>query len=246
MRSYLTLQLQLFYWVVLAPWRGEFFSVGETFHQMLRIGVRALPMVCLTSLTIGFALAMLIAQEIARLGAYILIPHLVCVSILQQLAPLLVCVIVIGRSGSAVTAELGTMKVSEEIEALEVMAINPIQFLVVPRFLAMLVMLPVLTVFGDYVGMVGGWLICRFALDWNTATFILRCVEGTSVWEFLGGLIKSGVFAWLVITIACHAGLRVEGGAEGVGQATTQSVVYSVLSMLVANAILTAVFFFSK
>jgi len=137
------------------------------------------------------------------------------------------------------------MKVSEEIEALEVMAINPIRFLVVPRFLAMLIMLPVLTVFGDYVGMVGGWSICHFSLDFETAAYIYRSVTRAETWDLYSGLIKSFVFAWLIITISCHMGLKVEGGAEGVGQATTDSVVWSLLIMLIANACLTALFFFT-
>lgn len=244
MRSYIDLNLKVLYWLIVAPLRGQLFTVGEVFRQMVRIGVRALPMVCLTAFTIGFALAMLIAQEVAKLGAYILIPHVVCVAILQQLGPLLIGVIVIGRSGSAVTAELGTMKVSEEIEALHVMAINPVQFLVVPRFLAMLVMLPLMTVVGDYIGIIGGWAVCHLAMGWDAGTYVLRSLEGTDVLELYGGLIKSFVFAWLIITIACNAGLHVEGGAEGVGLATTSSVVWSILSMLVANAVLSAVFFF--
>jgi phospholipid/cholesterol/gamma-HCH transport system permease protein len=244
MRNFLALNFQVLYWLLVAPWRGEPFSVGESFRQMVRIGVRALPMVCLTAFTVGFALAMLIAQEVTRLGAFVLIPHLVFVSILEQLGPLLIGVIVIGRSGSAVTAELGTMKVSEEIEALEVMAIPPVRHLVVPRFLAMLVMLPLMTVVGDYVAVAGGWTICHLAMDWDLGTYIMRSLEGTSVWAFYGGLIKSFCFAWLSITIACSTGLNVEGGAEGVGQATTTSVVWSILSMLVANALLTALFYF--
>jgi phospholipid/cholesterol/gamma-HCH transport system permease protein len=156
----------------------------------------------------------------------------------------LIAVIVIGRSGSAVAAELGTMRVSEEIEALEVMAINPISYLIVPRFLAMLVMLPVLTVLGDYIGVFGGWAVCRLALNFDTAGFVLRAVGSADVWDLYSGVIKSAVFAWIIITIACNAGLHVEGGAEGVGRATTSSVVQALLAMLVANAILTAVFFF--
>src|SRR6202043_1555721 len=105
------------------------------------------------------------------------------VTLLRELGPMLIAIIVIGRSGSAVTAELGTMKVSEEIEALEVMAINPIRFLIVPRFLAMLVMLPVLTVFGNYVGMVGGWTICHFALDYNTASYIAHSFSRARPWD---------------------------------------------------------------
>jgi phospholipid/cholesterol/gamma-HCH transport system permease protein len=136
------------------------------------------------------------------------------------------------------------MKVSEEIEALEVMAINPVRHLVVPRFAAMLVMLPLMTVVGNYVAGAGGWTICRIAMDWDLGTYVMRSLEGTSVWSFYGGLIKSFVFAWLTITIACSTGLNVEGGAEGVGQATTSSVVWSILSMLTANAVLTALFYF--
>ena len=212
---------------------------------MVLIGVQALPMACLTSFSIGLTLAMQSAGELKKLGGLSYVPGLVSVSLLRELGPLLIGVIVIGRSGSAVTAELGTMKVSEEIEALEVMAINPIRFLIVPRFLAMLIMLPTLTVFGNCVGMVGGWSICHFALDFDTAAYIFRSVTRAETWDLWSGLIKSVIFAWLIITISCHMGLKVEGGAEGVGQATTDSVVWSLLIMLIANACLTALFFFT-
>jgi phospholipid/cholesterol/gamma-HCH transport system permease protein len=198
----------------------------------------------LTAFSIGLTLAMQASHELGKLGANIYVPNLVAVSVLRELGPLLIGVIVIGRSGSAVTAELGTMRVSEEIEALGVMAINPVRFLVVPRFLAMLIMLPVLTVFGNYLGMAGGWSICHFALDMSTAGYIMRSVEAAQIADLYSGLFKSFVFAWLIITIACHAGLKVEGGAEGVGAATTQSVVHSLVAILIANALLTAVFFF--
>lgn len=245
MKEYFALNGQILYWTLLAPFQGQPFKVGEVFHQMILIGVRALPMAALTSFSIGLTLAMQTAGELQKMGALSYVPNLVAVALLRELGPLLIAVIVIGRSGSAVTAELGTMKVSEEIEALNVMAINPIRFLIVPRFLAMLIMLPVLTVFGNCVGMVGGWAICHFALDFNTAAYVLRSVAYASPWDLYSGLIKSFVFAWLLITIACHMGLGVEGGAEGVGQATTGSVVWSLLIMLIANAMLTAVFFFA-
>jgi len=244
-RGWLALNSQLLYWAILAPWRGQRWSVAETFRQMVLIGVRALPMASLVALSIGLTLAMQSAGEMRQLGAEVYVPDLVAVSLLRELGPLLIAVIVIGRSGSSVTAELGTMKVGEEIEALEVMAINPVRFLVVPRFLAMLVMLPALTVFGDCVGIAGGWLICRFSLDFTTASFLLRAVDRAEPWDLYSGIIKSVVFAWLTITIACQRGLDVEGGAEGVGNATTQSVVWSLLMVLIANAMLTAVFFFA-
>ena len=245
MKSYLTLNGQILYWTLLAPFRGQPFKIGEVFRQMVAIGVRALPMAALTSFSIGLTMAMQGAGALRKMGGLSYVPDLVTLSLLRELGPLIVAVIVIGRSGSAVTAELGTMKVSEEIEALEVMAINPIRFLVVPRFIAMMIMLPVLTVFGDWMGMVGGWSVCHFALDFETAAYIHRSVTRAETWDLLSGLIKSVVFAWLIITIACHKGLAVEGGAEGVGQATTDSVVWSLLIMLIANAILTGFFFFS-
>jgi phospholipid/cholesterol/gamma-HCH transport system permease protein len=245
-KGYFALVGQIFYWTILAPLRGQPFKISEVFHQMVLIGVRALPMAALTAFSIGLTLAMQSGAELRRMGALSYVPSLVSVSILRELGPLLIAVIVIGRSGSAVTAELGTMQVSEEIEALEVMAINPIRFLIVPRVLAMLVMLPALTVFGDWVGMVGGWSICHFAMDFDTSAYILASLHSAHPWDFHSGLIKSVVFAWLIITIACHMGLGVQGGAEGVGQATTGSVVWSLLITLIANAILTGIFFFSS
>ena len=245
MKSYLELNLGILYWIFIAPFGGRSISLSQVFRQMIHIGVRAIPMVSLTAFSIGVTLAMQAAHELKRMGASIYVPDLVAVSLLRELGPVLIAVIVIGRSGSAVTAELGTMKVSEEIEALNVMAIHPVRFLIVPRFLAMMVMLPALTIFGNYVGMFGGWMICHFALDMSTAGYILRAIQSAHVWDLYSGLVKSFVFAWLIITIACDAGMRVEGGAEGVGEATTSSVVWSLLAMLVSNAALTAIFFFA-
>jgi phospholipid/cholesterol/gamma-HCH transport system permease protein len=243
-RSYLTLNAQILYWLLAAPLRGFPLRLSAVFQQMVRIGVQAVPMTALTSLSIGITLAMQGAHELTRMGAASFVPDLVSMTILRELGPLLVGVVVIGRSGSAVTAELGTMKVSEEIEALEVMAINPVRYLVIPRFLAMMVMLPALTVFGNYIGMTGGWAICHFSLDMPTAGYIRRLVESAHPMDLYSGTVKSFVFAWLIITISCAYGLGVKGGAEGVGRATTSSVVVSILAMLVADSLLTALFFF--
>ncbi len=245
MKEYFQLNAQILYWLFVAPFRGKPFSIPQTFHQIIRIGVQALPMASLTAFSVGLTLAMEAAREMGRLGADNYVPDLVSLTLLRELGPMLIAVIVIGRSGSAVTAELGTMKVSEEIEALHVMAINPVRFLIVPRFLAMLIMLPVLTVFGNYIGMVGSWTICHYTLDMDTATYIFRSLDRVHLFDPYSGLIKSFVFAWLIITLACHCGLTVENGAEGVGQSTTHSVVYSLLAMLIANALLTGIFFFA-
>ncbi|MEO6053828.1 MAG: ABC transporter permease [Chthoniobacterales bacterium] len=244
MRAYFKLNFEILYWVLIAPFLGKPFKITSVLHEMINIGVQAIPMASLTAFSIGLTLAMQGAHELAHLGATSYTPNLVIVTLLRELGPLLIGTVVIGRSGSAVTAELGTMKVSEEILALQVMAINPVRFLVVPRFLAMLIMLPVLTVFGNYVGMLGGWSICHFALDMNTTAYITRLIDNAQPMDLYSGVIKSFVFAWLIITISCQAGLEVEGGAEGVGKSTTNSVVTSILAMLIANALLTGFFFF--
>lgn len=243
LKDFALLNARTLFWVFVGPFRGKPVRISAVVHQMVRIGVQAIPMTALTALSIGFTLAMQGAEELARMGASAYVPDLVAMTILRELGPLLVGVVVIGRSGSAITAELGTMKVGEEIEALEVMSINPVRYLVAPRFLAMLIMLPVLTVFGNYIGLVGGWTICHFFLDISTAGYVLRLVEASTVADLFTGLAKSLVFAWLIVTISCQSGLAVTGGAEGVGRATTGSVVTSIIAMLIANAVLTAIFF---
>src|ERR1700730_18422936 len=158
---------------MVAPFKGQLFKLSQTFRQMVFIGVRAAPMVALTAFSVGVTLAMQAAHSLQQLGAEIYVPDLVMVTLLREMGPVLIAVIVIGRSGSAVAAEIGTMKVSDEVEALEGIAINPVQYLVVPRFLAMMVMLPALTILGNYIGILGVWALCRFALDFNTAGYIL-------------------------------------------------------------------------
>jgi phospholipid/cholesterol/gamma-HCH transport system permease protein len=143
-----------------------------------------------------------------------------------------------------VAAELGTMKVNEEIEALRVMAISPIRYLVVPRYLALMIMLPILTVFGNCIGLAGGWAVCVGTLDMTSTFYITRAVQRPELWDLYSGLIKSVVFAHLIVTIACYQGLGVTGGAEGVGRATTAAVVYSILWIIIADALLTGLFFF--
>jgi phospholipid/cholesterol/gamma-HCH transport system permease protein len=244
LRQYFALCTDLLYWLVVAPFRGRPWRIGHTFAQIVRIGVHAVPMSALTALTIGVVLAMQSAAQLAKLGATVYVPGLVSSSLIRELAPLVTAVIVIGRSGSSVTAELGTMKVSEEIEALEVMAIPPMSYLIVPRFLAMVIMMPLLAVFSIYVGLAGGWLISHFSLHMSTAFYVNHALQYVELRDVGIGLLKSGVFGVLIITIACSIGLNVSGGAEGVGLATTRSVVVSLLSVFIANAVLTAVFFF--
>ncbi len=243
-RQYFELCGSLLYWLFVAPFRGRGWRIGHTFAQIVRIGVHAVPMSALTALTIGVVLAMQSAAQLAKLGATVYVPGLVSSSLIRELAPLVTAVIVIGRSGSSVTAELGTMKVSEEIEALEVMAIPPMSWLIIPRFLAMVIMMPLLTVFSIYVGLAGGWMIGHFSLHMSTAFFVNHALQYVELRDIGISMLKSSVFGVLIVTIACSIGLNVSGGAEGVGLATTRSVVVSLLTVFIANALLTALFFF--
>ncbi len=200
-------------------------------------------MSAMTALTVGLTLAMQASRKLTELGAGMYVPDMVSVSMMRELGPLMTSIIIIGRSGSAVTAELGTMRVSEEIEALRVMAIKPVKFLVVPRFIAMMIMGPLLTVFSNYFGLVGGWIVWKLIQGKGTAIYITRSLESATAGDLYSGLFKSAVFAWLVVTISCHVGLNVKGGAEGVGRATTRSVVLALVAVFISNATLTYLFF---
>ena len=211
---------------------------------MVFIGVRAAPMVALTAFSVGVTLAMQAAHSLESLGAEIYVPDLVMLTLLREMGrsyrgdrhrPQRFCCRRRTWHNESVRRNRGARGDGDQ----------PGQFLVVPRFLAMLVMLPALTIFGNYIGILGGWAVCCFVLDFNTAGYIMRAVESADTWDLYSGMIKSAVFAWIIITISCNAGLNVEGGAEGVGQATTASVVQALLAMLVMNAVLTGIFFFA-
>jgi len=230
---------------IFAPLRGQrSWRLSALFSQMVSIGVASLPTVALANFLLGVVLAIQGAGQFAKLGATDMVANLVAFSILREIGPLITAVIVIGRSGSAITAELGTMKVAEEIEALNVMGIDPIKYLVVPRLLAMIIMMPVLTVLGEGVGLFAGWLISVTSLHLDPIFYVTNSIEAVEQKDLFNGLFKSLIFGCVVGTVGCFYGIQVEGGAEGVGQATTKSVVTSLTSMLFMDALLTALIYF--
>ncbi|MDK3159470.1 ABC transporter permease [Kamptonema cortianum] len=237
--GYSTLLMQSLYWTVVAPWKGSKVGWRQVFAQMNEFGIRSLGVVVLIMFFIGLILAMESAQELIKIGTVDLLSSIVCVSILRQMGPLIVACIVIARCGSAMAAELGSMKVSEEIEALKTMAINPVRFLITPRLLAMAVMNPVLTIIGSFVGCVSGMLYAEFVFNIPPNVFFESAIHRLAVMDVLIGVIKSFVFGILIVTISCYYAFGVEGGSEGVGKATTNSVVMSVVAVIVANALLT-------
>jgi phospholipid/cholesterol/gamma-HCH transport system permease protein len=227
------------YWGLVAPWRRRFPPPGATSLQALRIGVDALPIVALIAFLLGLIMAFQAAFQLRQFGANIFVANLVGISMVRELGPLMSAIVVAGRSGSAIAAELGTMVVGEEIEALRTMGINEIRFLVVPRVYAITFTQPSLTLMAMAVGILGGLLIATLYLDLSAAAYMQQTLSSLTLDDLFTGLGKSLVFAWIIVLVGCHCGLRITGGAEGVGRATTTSVVASIFLIIVADSIFT-------
>lgn len=216
----------------------------QILEQMNKIGVASFPIVFLISLFTGMVLALQSAYQMQKVSAEMYIASLVALSVTRELGPVLTALIVAGRCGAAITAELGTMKVTEQIEALETLSANPVQYLVVPRFIALVLMLPLLTIYSDFFGIVGGYLIGVGKLDITHAMYVKMTFDPLKLKDVITGLIKSVSFAIIICNIACFEGVNSEGGAEGVGRATTSSVVRSFILIIVADCFFTALFYF--
>ena len=216
-------------------------SVG----QMLQVGVDALPMVGLMSICAGFILAMQGASELKRFGAIRYVIDLVAVGFTRELGPLLTAIAVSGRSGSAFSAEIGTMKVTEEIDALRVMAFDPIEFVLAPKFLAALIMIPCLSIFANVCGILAGWLFMFFSTHLGFGLYVRYALDSIDIHDVIGGLIKSLAFATIIVQVGCLEGFRVRGGPEAVGRSTTAAVVKATFLVIVADLIFTAIFYFT-
>ncbi|NLP09112.1 ABC transporter permease [bacterium] len=225
------------------PWRGRAIRWGAAFEQMVRIGVASLPIVVTISFIVGLIIAMQSAYQLQRFGAVIFVADLVGVSVTRELAPLMTAILVTGRSGSAIAAEIGSMKVAEELDALNAMALHPIRFLVVPRTLAMMIVLPCLTVIADLLGILGGMVLGVTMLDISWIAYFNETAEALTLKDFLSGLIKSFFFAIIIALVGAFEGFHVAGGAEGVGKATTTAVVRSIFLIILADMVFTALFY---
>jgi phospholipid/cholesterol/gamma-HCH transport system permease protein len=233
-------------WIIAGPFKRKAASRESIFQQMVFAGVQSVVIVFFVSLFTGIVIAMQSAYQLKQLGAIIYVAPMVSISMARELGPVFTALVVTGRVGSAITAELGTMKVSEQIEALETMALDPVRFLVVPRFLALLIMLPVLTVMSDIIGILGGLIVGVYNLDLNAYRYLRFSFDFMTWKDVWTGIMKSGVFAVVISMIACHVGLDTRGGAEGVGRATTLSVVISFILIILVDCILTGLFYFSN
>lgn len=230
---------QTLFWIPMPPFRRR-----QIFEQMARIGVDSLPIVFLISMFTGMVLALQSAYQLQRFSAEMYIASLVAFSMTRELGPVLTALILAGRVGASITAELGTMQVTEQIDALETLATNPIKYLVVPRFLALIVMLPLLTIYSDIVGVLGGYLIGVYKLGISHSMYMKNTWEPLRYKDLFTGLIKSFFFGIIICTVACFEGMKAEGGAEGVGRSTTRAVVVSFILIIASDCFFTALFYF--
>lgn len=214
------------------------FKVRNIFKQMEFVGVQSLFVVILTGSFTGMVLALQSYDALKRFGAESLVGPAVALSMAKELGPVLTGLMVTARAGSAMATELGTMRVTEQIDALETMALNPIKYLVVPRVIAGILMLPVLTVVSDFAGVLGGYMVGVKMLNINPGVYIGRTIDFVNIDDIFNGLIKSVFFGLIIAIVACYHGFYASGGAEGVGKATTKAVVTACVLILISDYLL--------
>ena len=217
--------------------------LGLIGRQMVDIGYYSLPVVGLTALFTGMVLALQSYTGFARFQAEGSVATVVVLSITRELGPVLAGLMVAGRIGAAMAAEIGTMRVTEQIDALSTLATNPIKYLVVPRLIAGLTMLPLLVLVADIVGVFGGFLVAVYRLNFNPALYLANTWEFLQVIDVVSGLVKASVFGFFVALMGCYHGYHSRGGAEGVGTATTNAVVSASILILLSNYLITGLFF---
>ena len=204
----------------------------------------SLPLVFLTALFTGVVLSLQSAYQLRLFAAEQFTSDLVSLSMVRELGPVLTAMVVAGRVGASIAAELGTMKVTEQIDALKALAVDPVRYLVVPRFVAGLTMLFVLTVYADCIGMLGGFVISVFKLGISSQQYIHRSIKVLMLKDIFTGLIKAFIFGGIISIVGCYYGFKAQGGAEGVGKATTIAVVAALILVIAFDALFTAIFYF--
>jgi len=219
-------------------------AYGRAIHQAMAVGIGSLPILSLITFFIGTILALQSAYELRKFGALQYVADAVAISVSRELGPLITAILVIGRSGSSFAAELGTMKVNEEIDALETMALDPVRFLVAPKMLAMLLMMPCLTIWADFMGFVGGSVFGVAAAGFTFTTYMRATLDALVMRDIITGLIKSVMFGLVITTVGCQEGLRTGLGAEEVGRSTTAAVVKSIFLVIMVDLVFTAMFYF--
>jgi len=218
------------------------FRIGAVVRQMLEVWVKALLIVGVLTFLIGVVIAYQGVQQLRQFGAETFTVEAVGIGMFRELGVLLTAIIVAGRSGSAFTAQIGTMQVNQEVDAMRTIGLNPIEWLVLPRIIALAISMPLLAFWGDMTGLLGGAVACIFYLDFTLVQFFDRLRDTVGIWHFYTGMIKAPVFGFIIAAIGCFEGLQVRGSAESVGQLTTRSVVESIFCVIVLDAVFSIIF----
>jgi len=216
----------------------------DTVSYMSRVGADALGIVSLISALMGVILAFQMASQLQQYGADVYVADIVGLSIVRELGPLMTAIIVAGRSGSAFAAEIGTMKVNEEVAALDAMGLDRVRFLVLPKVIALLAMMPILIVFSDLCGILGGMLVGVTFLDLPVSIYVEQTISRITLWDVFQGMIRAECYALVIAAVGCLRGLQTRNGAQGVGASTTSAVVSGILLVIVTNAVLAVVFYY--
>ena len=224
--------------------RGRFLQ--RAVHEAMVAGVGALPIISLITFFVGVIIALQGAYELQRLGAMQLVASLVSISITRELGPLVTAIVVIGRSGSAFAAQIGTMRVTEELDALETMALDPVAFLVVPKFLAMAVMMPCLAIWADFMGVLGGCVFGVVGGNFTFGSYLIATRDALLMRDVTTGVVKALVFGLVVTAVGCQEGFSTGAGAEGVGRSTTSAVVVSILLVVLIDLVFTTLFYAAR
>lgn len=230
------------WWSVVGLFNSSGRRKGSVIEQSIGIGLNAVPIVALLSFVIGFILTLQSGFQLQKFGASVYIADLLGISIVREMGPLITAIIIAGRSGSSIASEIATMKVTEELDALQMMALNPIKYVIVPKFHAITFTMPILVAFSIAISLFAGMLISVGFLDVSLEVFVSRTISILSVKDVLLSLAKTICFAWLIVIIGSYYGMKVTGGAEGVGKATTSSVVSSIFAVILADAAFSLVY----
>jgi phospholipid/cholesterol/gamma-HCH transport system permease protein len=217
-------------------------NLRDLLPTMERTGADAVPIVLLINFLVGLVMAFQASVQLKRFGAQILVADLIGISVTRELGPLMTAIVVCGRSGAAFAAELGSMKVNEEVDALRTMGLGPMRYLVFPRLLALMLVMPLLSILADGMGLLGGLIVAITSLDLTSTAYFNELEKAVSTWDVTSGLLKSVLFAAAISLIACQQGLATEGGAEGVGRRTTSAVVTTLFALIMIDAIFTVFF----
>ncbi len=234
----LSVLTEMLYWGTFGAFKKRNMKKGALGEQMFQLGYKALGIIALLSLLIGVVLALQAAIQLQLYGAGIFLAPMIGISMIRELGPMLTAIILAGRTGSATTAEIATMMVGEEIDALKTMGINPVQYIVIPKFWAITLTMPVLTTISMVAGIFGGFLVSLFYLDISSGLFWSQLTQNIFMNDVLAGFVKSVIFSWLIIWVGVFYGFSVRGGAEAVGRKTTASVVTGIFIIIITDAIL--------